>query len=152
MVACDHGPSGESAEPEVYCLVRCSFGLGVSAMVRLWFKVKGPIPGIPGTDSGLDQELCLLLGETPNIALRTALHVPEGAIYGIIGNALLDGLLEDLTPDRMPAAVAEALQAAAASGEARPGPPPRHLPASDRQPLRFRRWRRARSHLRALPE
>lgn len=116
-------------------------------MVMLWFKVRRPIPGIPGSSGAQGQELCLRIGDHPNIILRNAIEVPEGAVYGIIGNALLDGSLEDLTPDRMPDAVAEALQAAVASGAPLPDPLPRHPQGVGPAPLTFRRWRRIRSPL-----
>lgn len=120
-------------------------------MVMLWFKVRRPIPGIPGSSGAQGQELCLRIGDHPNIILRNAIEVPEGAVYGIIGNALLDGSLEDLAPDRMPDAVAESLLAAAAAGTPQPGPPPRHPQAAGPKPLRFQRWRRVRTGLRSVP-
>lgn len=120
-------------------------------MVMLWFKVRRPVPGVPGTEGGCDQQLCLRIGSHPNIILRKSLDVPEGAVYGLIGNALLDGSLEDLTPDRMPDAVAEALQAAVASGAPPPDPPPLRPRVGDPGPLTFRRWRRIRSPLRPVP-
>jgi len=118
-------------------------------MVRLWFAVKRAVPGIPGTGNGMLQEVCLQLGKPRNIVVRTEFTVPEGEVFSLIGNALADGSLEDLTPDRMTAEVSEALRAAV--GGQTPHPPS-HGPAGPTPcPLDFRRWRRARSPLQPVP-
>lgn len=118
-------------------------------MVHLYFRVKGPVAGLPGTTVG--QDLCVHLGAEGNVVLRQALHVPEGVIYGLLGNALLDGSLEDVTPDPKPAAVSEALRQAVGARVGTPSSlPAPSAPAHPAPSLEFRRWRRAHSRLKPL--
>lgn len=117
-------------------------------MVHLYFRVLAPIAGMPGTAAG--QILCIYLGAEQNAALRTPFRIPEGTLYGLLGNALLDGTLVDITPDPKPAAVSEALRLAVGDSPD-PAFPCRSDHAGLARPLTFRRWRRARSPLRSVP-
>lgn len=117
-------------------------------MVHLYFRVLAPVAGIPGTTAG--QDLCVHLGAEGNVVIRQALHVPEGVLYGLIGHALLDGSLEDITPGPKPAAVSEALRLAVGGGLS-PRPLAPSVPDAAPPPLELRRWRRARSRLRPVP-
>lgn len=112
-------------------------------MVHLYFRVKGPVAGLPGTTAG--QVLCIYIGAEENAAIRTPFHIPEGKLYGLIGHALVGGTLDDITPDPKPHAVSEALRQAV--GAPNPVYQRRLGPAEPAPPLTFRRWRRARLSL-----
>lgn len=114
-------------------------------MVHLYFHVLAPVAGILGSAAG--QTLCVHLGAEHNVALRNTLHIPEGQLYSVLGNALLDGTLEDVTPGSIPSDVVESLRLAVGEPPALPGPPAPSRPASPARPLTFRRWRRIRSPL-----
>lgn len=119
-------------------------------MVHLYFRVLAPVAGIPGTTA--NQQLCIHLGAAHNVVLRNNFHIPEGVLYGLLGHALMDGTIEDITPGAIPDAVSEALRLAV--GETGGDRLPLRTPSAQGQPappLKFRRWRRASSPLRPVP-